>query len=58
MLRNGLIRKIRLISRFIMSQPWRKQTIAMHILLNISRNKGNETMKFGQLIQHNMINFF
>ena len=35
-----------------MSQPW-KQTVAMHILLNISRNKGNETMKFGQLIQHN-----
>ena len=30
----------------------------MHILLNISRNKGNETMKFGQLIQHNMIIFF
>ena len=41
-----------------MSQPWRKQTIAMHILLNISRNKGNETIKFGQLIQHNMIIFF
>ena len=40
-----------------MSQPW-KQTVAMHILLNISRNKGNETMKFGQLIQHNMIIFF
>ena len=57
MLRNGLIRKIRLISKFMTPQPW-KQTIAMHILLNISRNKGNETMKFGQLIQHNMINFF
>ena len=39
------------------SQPW-KQTIAMHILLYISRNKANETMKFGQLIQHNMIIFF
>ena len=55
--RNGLIRKIRLISKFMTSQPW-KQTIAMHILLNISRNKANETMKFGQLIQHNMIIFF
>ena len=28
-----------------------KQTIVVHILLNISRNKGNETMKFGLLIE-------
>ena len=27
-----------------------KQTIAIHILPNISRRKGNQTMKFGQLI--------
>ena len=26
-----------------------KQTIAMHILANISRSKGNQTMKFDQL---------
>ena len=25
---------------------------------NISRNKGNYTMKFGQLIEYNMINIF
>ena len=25
------------------------QTIAIHILLNISQSKGNEIMKFGQL---------
>ena len=30
----------------------------MHILPNISRNKGNQTMKFGQLIEYNMRNIF
>ena len=39
------------------SQPW-KQTIAIHILTNNSRSKGNQTMKFGQLIEHNMRNIF
>ena len=27
------------------------------MLLNISRNKGNQTMKFGQVIEHNKIFF-
>ena len=31
-----------------------KQTIAIHLLPNILRRKGNETMKFGQLIDYNM----
>ena len=35
------------------SQP-RKQIIAIHILLNISRSKGNKTMKCGQVIEYNM----
>ena len=39
------------------SQPG-NQTIAMHILPNISRIKGNETMKFGQLIKCSMKNIF
>ena len=30
-----------------------KQTIATHTLLNISRSKGNQTMKFDQLIDNN-----
>ena len=30
------------------------QTIAIHILPNISRHKRNQTMKFGQLIEYNM----
>ena len=39
------------------SQPG-LQTIAIHILLNISQSKGNQTMKFGQLIEHNNRNIF
>ena len=33
------------------SQPG-KQTIAIHILAIISRSKGSQTMKFGQLIEY------
>ena len=32
------------------SQPG-LQAIAIHILLNISQSKGNQTMKFGQLTE-------
>ena len=39
------------------SQPG-KQTIVTHILPNISRSKGNQTTKFGQLIDYNMRNIF
>ena len=35
-----------------------KQTIAIPILPNISRNKGNQTSKFGQLIEYNTRNIF
>ena len=48
---------IRLISEFISSQ-FRKQTISMQMLLDISRNKGNQTIKFGQLIEYKMRNIF
>ena len=37
------------------SQP-RKQTMAIHILPNISRIKDNQIMKFGQLVQYDMRN--
>ena len=33
-----------------------KLIVAIHILLNISRSKGNQTVKFGQLIKYNMRN--
>ena len=35
------------------SQPG-KQTITIDILPNVSRRKGNQPMKFGQLIKYNM----
>ena len=41
-----------------MTPQHRKQTIAIHISPNISRSKGNQTMKFGQLIEYNMRNIF
>ena len=44
---NGLIRKIRLISKFMTSQPG-KQTMVIHVLPNILRNKDNQAIKFGQ----------
>ena len=39
------------------SQPGKK-TIAIHILPNISRSKDNQTMKSGQLVEHNIRNIF
>ena len=35
-----------------------QQTIAIHILSNISRSKGNQTMKSGQVIEENKADFF
>ena len=35
-----------------------KQIITLHILCNISRSKENQKMKFGQLIEFNVKNFF
>ena len=39
------------------SQPG-KQIIATHTLPNISKNEGNQTMKFDLLIEHNIRNIF
>ena len=39
------------------SQPG-LQAIAVHILPNISQSKGNQTIKFGQLIEYNKRNIF
>ena len=57
MQKNVLIKKIRLISKSVVSQP-RKQTVAIHILPNVSRSKDNQIMKLGQLIEYNMRKFF
>ena len=48
-----MIRKLRLISKLITSKTG-KQLITIHILLNIQRNKDDQTMKFNQLIEYNM----
>ena len=55
--KNDLIREIRLILKFMSSKSG-KQIIIIHILLNISRSKDNQTMRFGQLIQYNIRNIF
>ena len=39
------------------SQPG-KQTVSIHVFTNNSRSKGNQTMKYGQLIEYNMRNIF
>ena len=46
-----------LVSKFMMSQPG-EQTTEIHILPNTSKSNGNHTIKFGQLIEHNMRNIF
>ena len=53
----GLKRKPRLISKFLTSQTG-QQIIEMHVLSNISRSKGNQTMKFGQVLEYNKANIF
>ena len=53
MYRNGLIRKVRLILKFMRSQLG-KQTITVYILPNTD----NQAMEFGQLIEYNMRFYF
>ena len=55
--KNGLIRKIRLTSKFMMSQPG-LQTLAVYIILNVSQYKYSKAIKFGQLIEYNKKNIF
>ena len=57
MLEKGLIRNLRLISKFMTFKPG-KQTVAIHILRNISRSRGRQAMKFNQLIECNAKIFF
>ena len=54
---NGLIKKIRLTSNFMISHPG-QQTVVIRIFPNILINKGNQTMKLGQLTECNMRNIF
>ena len=53
--KDGLIRKLWLISKFMTSQAG-QQIITIHQLRNISRSKGNCTRNVGQLIEYNIRN--
>ena len=53
----GVSKNVRLISKCMMSQPG-KRTNAIHILPNLFRSKGNQTMKVGQLIENDTGNMF
>ena len=57
MWKNGLIRMLRIVSKFITSQTG-KQIITIYLLSNISRRKDNQVMKFGQLKEYNTRNIF
>ena len=54
---NSLIKKLRLISKFMTSQTG-QTIIKIHTLLNFSKSIDNQVMKFGQLIEYNMRNTF
>ena len=51
------MRKISLTSKFMTSQPG-LQTVAIHILSDISESKGNKKMKFVQLMEYSTRNVF
>ena len=51
------MRKSWLVSKFMTSQT-KQQVITINIFPNISRSKGNQTMKFSLLIDYNMRNIF
>ena len=55
--KNGMIRKIGLVLKFMALQP-SKQTITIQILPNISQSKDNQTKKLGQLIEYINRNIF
>ena len=53
MSKNDLIRRSRLVSKFMMSETG-QQIVTIYILPNISRSKDTQTMKIDQLIEYNM----
>ena len=57
LIKNGLMRKLWLILKFMASQTG-QQIITIHIFPNTLRSKCNQAMKFGQLIEYNMRNIF
>ena len=56
-LQNGLGKKAKVSLKICDVINWEK-IITIHIFPNIWRSKGNQTMKFGQLIEYNMRHIF
>ena len=56
MYENGLIKKLRLISKIFTSQAG-LQLITRHVLPNISKSKDNEVIKICQFIEYNVRNY-
>ena len=54
---NGLKTKLRLISKFLTTQT-EQHIIAIEMFSITSRSKGNQAMKFGQLIKDKVRNIF
>ena len=52
-----LDKRAKVISRFVTSRTG-KQTIVINILPDISKNKSNQTKKFGRLIEYSVRNLF
>ena len=57
MWKKGLIRRLRLNLKCMWSQT-EQQISTIHILSNIPRGKGNQMIKFGQLVEYNVANDF
>ena len=53
MLKNGLIKRLSLIPKFMTSKTG-KRIMTIHILPNILRSKDNQALRFGQLVEYNM----
>ena len=56
MQKNGLMKKLWLISKIMTSQTG-QQIITIYMLPNTFRCKGNQAMKFGQLIKYSVRDF-
>ena len=54
---NGLKTKLKLISKFLTTQT-EQHIIAIEMFSITSRSKGNQAMKFGQLIKDKVRNIF
>ena len=52
----GLIRKLKLVWKKNMTLQTKQEIITIHILPNICRSKGNQTIKIGQFIDYNIRN--